>query len=78
MYRSLYFKPNTNYEPYDVYVRKFVKQFQLNEVKHDCDTKYIFENNYMLMKIDPQIAEILIYDETHKDFISELTDFFNN
>lgn len=77
MYKTLYFKPVFLTESYDNFVNNFISKFKLKTVKQD-KLVYFLENDCLLMKLQPEIAEILIYDEQNKDLIGGLKHFFIN
>lgn len=77
MYKSIYLKPNINKSTYINFVADFINQFQFKKIKQ-VESIYFLENNDMMVKIEPCMAQILIHDVSNREVIFKLKRYFFN
>lgn len=75
MYKALYFKPKYRIGTYNAFIDRFIDDFKLDKIKND-NSKYILENTNMLVKVEPKIASVYIYDDSNLDEIKRIKNYF--
>ncbi|MBU3216680.1 rRNA methyltransferase [Clostridium estertheticum] len=75
MYKSIYFKPKYKLGLYESFINDFVINFELLKIKNK-NKVYFFENEDMIVKIEPKIAEILLYNIENKEAVKKVKNYF--
>lgn len=75
MYKTIVLKPCEAF--YDDFVSSFADEFKLAKLKAEERT-YYYENEDMLVRIMPKVAEIVMHDGSNYIAIRKLNDFFSS
>jgi hypothetical protein len=77
MYKAIYLRPNISLIPFNSFVENFIKRFCLRRILNE-DQVYYLENEDMTVKIQPDVAEILMYDGQNRKAIREIRNYFKS
>ncbi|MEJ8553615.1 hypothetical protein [Tepidibacter sp. Z1-5] len=77
MYRSICIKPKFRFGFYDKFIENLALTFGLSKKKAAAKL-YFLKNDDMLIKIQPRMAEIVVFDDKNIENIQNLKGFLNS